>query len=40
MKWGEIENIFYENPNTKIPEFNNMEDEMEMFFTNMIKKIK
>ncbi len=40
MKWSEIENIFYENPNTKIPEFSAMQDEMELFFTNMIKRIK
>lgn len=40
MKWSEIENIFYENPNSKIPEFSSMLDEMELFFTNLIKRIK
>jgi hypothetical protein len=40
MKWSELENILYDNPHTKIPEFTQLQDEMEIFFSNTLKKLK
>ena len=37
MKWSELENILYDNPHTKIPEFTQLQDEMEIFFSDTIK---
>lgn len=33
MKWSELQNILYDNPYTKIPEFTQLQDEMEIFFS-------
>ena len=40
MKWSELENIICENPNIKIPELFNLQEEMEILFSNLIKKVK
>jgi hypothetical protein len=40
MKWSELQNILYDNPYTKIPEFTQLQDEMEIFFSEMLRKLK
>lgn len=40
MEWRELENIICENPNAKLPEFYSFQEEMETFFSTLIKKVK
>ena len=40
MLWSELENIICENPNTKIPELYNLQEEMELLFSALVRKVK
>jgi hypothetical protein len=40
MKWSDLESVICENSNAKLPEFYSFQEEMETFFSTLIKKVK
>ena len=40
MAWSEFENVITDNKNAQLPEFYSFQDEMENFFSSLIRRVK